>query len=321
MTVLPTAIIRIRCKDGIFHQARALIDSGSGASLVSEACMPRLWITRSNDRFAVTGEAGSQAGTTRGAAQLEIASRFNDEIVLKTQAYILEVLAPSTPCQSFTPKRMKPLAGLQLADPGFNLPDQVDVILGVELFLPILQAGSLGAALYINFMTESRRLRHMELVPQTEVDKHPSECFYMPHLAVRWVDSLTMILRVVFHGFSRASSGVSMNDRLQIGPDTRPLFAMSNFPDSCEAIPPGHIIQQPLNLRPEPSVPDVSRNSLDNWQMVQQKVANIWTCWCNEYVTSFRPRSKWKPEINNPDAVQRDNGVPEADTEAGTATG
>ena len=74
---------------------------------------------------------------------MEIASRFANEVVMKTQAHVLKVLAPPTPCQSFSfnSNQMQLLEGLPLADPGYNEPGQVDVILGVELFLPILQAG------------------------------------------------------------------------------------------------------------------------------------------------------------------------------------
>lgn len=77
--------------------------------------------------------------------------------------------------------------------------------------------------------------------------------------------------------------------------NSRPLCALSNSPDSCEALTPGHfIIQQPMNLLPEPSVSDVPRNRLDNW-----KVEEIWTRWRNEYVTSLQPCSKWQSEIDN----------------------
>ncbi|XP_038106683.1 uncharacterized protein LOC119766295 [Culex quinquefasciatus] len=340
ITVLPTALVKLRGKNGVFHTARAMIDSCSGASLISEACMTRLGISRSNARFPVTGVAGTQAGTTRGMALLEIAPRFSDEVVMKTQAYVLEVLAPPTPCQSFKPKQLELLRGLQLADPEYYKAGPVDVILGAELFLPILQAGqvtdehglpvaqksslgwlvagkfggetvlqtnlvsftvqldvnidqtlrkfweteevpavkiltadeksavdifnmttrrndegrfvvrlpfddskpalgdSLGAALrrlhamerkflsnppfkqaYRNFMSEYQQLGHMELIPQSEVDKHPSECFYLPHHAVQKEDSSTTKLRVVFDGSCRTSSGVSLNDRLLIGPN------------------------------------------------------------------------------------------------------
>ncbi|XP_039453102.1 uncharacterized protein LOC120432034 [Culex pipiens pallens] len=142
-TVLPTALIKLRGKHGKFHTARAMIDSCSGASLISEACLARLGINRSNTRFPVTGVAGTQAGTTRGTTQLEIASRFNNDVILKTQAHVLEVLAPPTPCRSVNFKQTKLLEGLPLADPGFNQAGQVDVILGVELFLPMLQAGQI----------------------------------------------------------------------------------------------------------------------------------------------------------------------------------
>ncbi|XP_055584807.1 uncharacterized protein LOC129737670 [Uranotaenia lowii] len=346
ISVLPTALIRLRNRNGSFQLVRAMIDSGSGTTLISEACVSSLGLSRNNARLPVTGVAGAKAGTTKRAVRLEIASRFNDDIVLTTQAYILEVLASPTPCQRFDTKQSHFLRDLPLADPGFNKLGPIDVILGVEVFLPILQAGqvtdedglpvaqrsvlgwlvagrisgessiqtqqvsytvqldvnidralrsfweteeipaaklltadeqrvvelfetthkrnetgrfvvrlpfdetkpalgeSLNAAVkrlhsmerrfirnpsfkqhYVDFMAEYQQLSHMELVPSSEVTTQPSKCFYLPHHAVEKHDSATTKLRVVFDGSSKTSTGVSLNDRLLVGPNnTEDLF-------------------------------------------------------------------------------------------------
>lgn len=340
VALLPTALIKVRDNSGTFQIARAMIDSCSGASLISEACVTRLGLSRSNARFAVTGVAGSAAGTTKGAVRLEISSRFNDEVVLTTEAYVLEVLTSPMPNQSIDGKRMKFLEAVPLADPTFWKTGKIDVILGVELFLPMLRMGqitdenglpiaqnsvfgwlvagrfdggtsietlcaslsvdssvnidkalrmfweteempsqkvftadeiraaeifntthhrnesgrfvvrlpfdetkpalgeSLTAAVkrlhamerkflvnptfkqqYGEFMEDYLRLGHMEPVPESEIAKSPCECFYLPHHAVQKEDSSTTKLRVVFDGSCRSSSGISLNDRLLVGPN------------------------------------------------------------------------------------------------------
>lgn len=68
---------------------------------------------------------------------MEMSSRFNNE------AYILDVLASPMPCHTFDVKRIKFLETIPLADPNFWTPGEIDVILGVELFLPTLRMGQI----------------------------------------------------------------------------------------------------------------------------------------------------------------------------------
>lgn len=57
--VLPTALINVKAVNGGFLKFRALIDSGSGASLITEACVNKLGIPRTSGKVAVfrTGAA------------------------------------------------------------------------------------------------------------------------------------------------------------------------------------------------------------------------------------------------------------------------
>ncbi|XP_043661485.1 uncharacterized protein LOC122625466 [Drosophila teissieri] len=59
---------------------------------------------------------------------------------------------------------------------------------------------------------------HMEQLTSGQVEESPDTCFYLPHHAVIKLDSLTTKCRVVFDGSGKDSSGVSLNDRLHIGP-------------------------------------------------------------------------------------------------------
>ena len=54
-----------------------------------------------------------------------------------------------------------------------------------------------------------------------ELDKPPSDTFYLPHHAVH-KESTTTPLRVVFDGSMKSSSGVSLNDCLHVGPTVHP---------------------------------------------------------------------------------------------------
>lgn len=317
-----------------------MIDSGSQASLITENCVTSIGLQRSNANLVVTGIASCSSETTRGAVQLEISSRFCYSPVVKVNAYVLSKFPQIVPNQRLDRERLKCLEPLQLADPDFDKPGKIDVILGADVFLAILEDGkvkddaglpvainstfgwivagqvfdasevncntaivslsmdmdidkslrkfweveevnqpkpltqeeqqavnifntthqrdesgrftvrlpfdadkpalgeSLPAAvqrlkamerrfardpefkrMYGDFMAEYLNLGHMECIPDDEVNVAPEKCFYLPHHGVMRQESVTTKLRVVFDGSCRSSTGISLNEKLLIGPN------------------------------------------------------------------------------------------------------
>ncbi|GFV12174.1 integrase catalytic domain-containing protein [Trichonephila clavipes] len=74
--------------------------------------------------------------------------------------------------------------------------------------------------LYRNFIKEYIDLKHMELVPDSEINNIKS--LYFPHHGVVRDTSCTTKLRVVFDASSKTSSGLSLNDLLMVGPRVQP---------------------------------------------------------------------------------------------------
>ncbi|XP_043642439.1 uncharacterized protein LOC122612720 [Drosophila teissieri] len=71
---------------------------------------------------------------------------------------------------------------------------------------------------YEAFLDDYLQRGHMEQLTSAQVEESPDTCFYLPHHAVIKLDSLTTKCHVVFDGSGKDSSGVSLNDRLHIGP-------------------------------------------------------------------------------------------------------
>ncbi len=71
-------------------------------------------------------------------------------------------------------------------------------------------------------MNEYMDLKHVELVPVTDLHKLSQETFYLPLHAVHKQESTTNKLRVVFDASAKSSNGVSLNDTLLVGPTTHP---------------------------------------------------------------------------------------------------
>lgn len=68
--------------------------------------------------------------------------------------------------------------------------------------------------LYSTFMQEYVNLNHMSKISE---DIMSNTSIYLPHHGVLRESSITTRLRVVFDGFAKTMSGVSLNDTLMIG--------------------------------------------------------------------------------------------------------
>ncbi|XP_035217005.1 uncharacterized protein LOC118190410 [Stegodyphus dumicola] len=71
---------------------------------------------------------------------------------------------------------------------------------------------------YHKFMEDYQQLGHMELIPENEIDVPANSSFYLPHHAVP--DKNGDKFRVVFDGSAKSSSGISLNEKLMVGPQT-----------------------------------------------------------------------------------------------------
>ncbi|GFQ72689.1 uncharacterized protein LOC103569155 [Trichonephila clavata] len=69
---------------------------------------------------------------------------------------------------------------------------------------------------YHKFMEDYLKLGHMELIPENEIDVPASSSFYLPHHPVPNKNGDKF--RVVFDGSAKSSSGISLNDKLMVGP-------------------------------------------------------------------------------------------------------
>ncbi|GFU76014.1 DUF1758 domain-containing protein [Trichonephila clavipes] len=71
---------------------------------------------------------------------------------------------------------------------------------------------------YVKFMQDYQHLGHMQLVPNSELSKPSSKCFYLPHFGVVREQSGTTKLQVVFDTSAKTDSNLSLNDIHHTGP-------------------------------------------------------------------------------------------------------
>lgn len=130
--LLATALLNVPTGN-IVTPCRALCDSGSQLNLITKACALRLG-TRSrycNDGF-VRGIGSSTGTAINQKVNLTIRAWFNEKLELTADFFLIAELPGPLP--------NRPLFGFDLpdgitfADPKFNVPDKIDLLLGAEIW-------------------------------------------------------------------------------------------------------------------------------------------------------------------------------------------
>lgn len=127
--LLATARVLLRNAAGNVIKVRALLDSGSEAILVSEWVSQTLRLQQDPVDVIVTGLQRTQTGTVTSSVRTIIGSEFLPALRLETDALVLRSLTNLLPSRRVLRKTWPHLRDLTLADPEFNLPARVDVIL------------------------------------------------------------------------------------------------------------------------------------------------------------------------------------------------
>lgn len=80
--------------------------------------------------------------------------------------------------------------------------------------------------------------------------------------------------------------------------NSRPLSALNDDPNDCQALTPGHfLINEPFVLPPPIATPSQTNFSLKRIREEQQKMLqSFWRRWHDEYLSSLLPRKKWLNE-------------------------
>ncbi|XP_044778694.1 uncharacterized protein LOC123327158 [Drosophila simulans] len=132
-TLLATAVVLVKCKAGGYNELRALIDGGSQKTLISEEAAQILRIPRI--RRTIEFEGISQTTQlSKNSVHLTIKPKIPSSFKTSTEALVLPTLHRALPSKKFDIDINNEWKGYRLADPRFNEPSRIDMVIGVDLF-------------------------------------------------------------------------------------------------------------------------------------------------------------------------------------------
>ena len=140
-TILPTCVISLKTIFNTYVEVRVLLDSGSMVSLISESKFNELGIKRNQSRISITCVADKASFASKGHATLGIRNKSTKEICATTVAHIVQKVMSDLPSQTIDISSINYLRErFDLADPNFNMPASIDMILGAPTFFELIRA-------------------------------------------------------------------------------------------------------------------------------------------------------------------------------------
>ena len=140
-SLLMTCSVLVQAPDGSAVSVRALLDSASSASFVSERLVRSLCLPRQRHTTTISGVAGLTRNSLQSLTQLTISSRQTTH-KFNITAIVVPRVTCDLPIHPVTfGSNWDHLNHLPLADPNFGCPGRIDMLLGVDVFTEALLHG------------------------------------------------------------------------------------------------------------------------------------------------------------------------------------
>nr|CAI5825554.1 unnamed protein product [Callosobruchus analis] len=151
--LLSTALVKI-IVGGQTYTARALLDSGSQSSFVTEALCNRLQLEKLHIDHTVRG-IGMGTINIKNRVNIKISSVYN-KFELDVGCLVISKITDKLPRCTFKKSIIKIPEHLKLADPNFNVTGEVDILLGAQEFWKIVCVGQMSLGASMPFLQNTR---------------------------------------------------------------------------------------------------------------------------------------------------------------------
>ena len=142
-TLMMTCRVRVTGPHGITMDARALLDSASSASFISERLAQALRLQRSSHHATISGIAGlSHKSPIQSVASFDVSAVESNSTTINVTALIIPRVTCDLPHHPVNfDLAWNHLNDVKLADPHFGQPGRIDILLGVDVFAQTLRDG------------------------------------------------------------------------------------------------------------------------------------------------------------------------------------
>ncbi|XP_058810927.1 uncharacterized protein LOC131675801 [Topomyia yanbarensis] len=137
--LLSTAVVLVRGKGGQQHPCRVLLDSGSHTSFVTEQFATFLALKKKSTNVNVSCLNDIQT-KIRFKIHTKVTSRVNDYTIC-LELLVVPKITGVLPTIKVNVTTLAFPNGIDLADPGFYIPDKGNMLLGADVFFDMLMAG------------------------------------------------------------------------------------------------------------------------------------------------------------------------------------
>jgi len=126
--------VLVQNSSGQYQEARALLDSGSQNSFLTEHCRNRLGVTRDKCSVAVKAMARLQVPTIKARTQIIIRSVKRNTPLFTVETFILPRITGLISSERVVKTEWAHVQGLNLAGPRYDEPLPIDILLGADVF-------------------------------------------------------------------------------------------------------------------------------------------------------------------------------------------
>lgn len=141
--LLATAIVKIKNSSGQFIRIRALVDLGSGYTLITEKLAKKLGFIPKIQSIPIVGIGEVVAQDKTSSINITIQSDIDQSFNLEVETFTMKVVTGDLPSAPVERKNWDHLQGLKLADDHYDRTPPIDLLLGVEVFEEIILDGIL----------------------------------------------------------------------------------------------------------------------------------------------------------------------------------
>lgn len=142
--LLSTAQVEVLDRWGNYQRIRVLLDSGSQANFLTEACANRLGLKKSRSAVPILGLSNSEVPDL-GKVHCTVRPCGEPDRDLTFEAIVIPKVCSNMPSSKVDNKNWHMFNTINLADPNYHTPGPIDMLIGAELWPSILRPGSIPA--------------------------------------------------------------------------------------------------------------------------------------------------------------------------------